>query len=377
MAVTNEMTRVPAKLPSEAVADASLLLAHRAGSPLSAVLAAARRIGSSGAHALISGEPGTGTEDLARVVHATRLGEAAPFLTVQCGARDERALLGLLLGQAGAGALRSLRDLGGTVHFDDVAELSWDEQARVARALAGDPEASLLHPSTGVRVVATTSRELLAAVEAGTFRRELYDAVPCSLHVPPLRERRGDVLAVADRAWAAMGERRVIAHGARELLTRYAWPGNARQVVAFMQRLATNGGPAAISARDVERELFTTTTGLSCWAPPEPTPPLADAAIGCGDAASATRQVLLAAGLRYVGEDRVDLVATLRAVEAELIEWALTRTGGCRSTAAALLGIRRTTLVEKLRKRRELAEAAAPAPEVPHLALVNPGGGTR
>jgi DNA-binding NtrC family response regulator len=306
----------------------------------------ARRIGASAANAVIVGEPGTGKEDLARVLCAAAVSaHQAPIVVPGRSRTDDAAVSALFALEEAASAP------GKSVILEDVSELPWELQGRLARTIVPVPGASVAVGA--LRVVATSTRDLLPLVGAGTFRRDLFDALSFSIRLPPRRERREDVLAVAERAWASLGERRVLAEGARDLIRQYDWPGYARELVAFMARLARRSCTCVITVRDVERELFMMTTGLSCWGPPEA--PLAlepTAASGDGTGAG-PREVLLEAERALSRPDQVDLPSTLRAIETGLIDWALMRAGGSRTEAAQLLGIRRTTLVEKLRRRRD------------------------
>jgi DNA-binding NtrC family response regulator len=337
------MTDVRERLP--------LSLAHETGSPIATAVAAARRVGPSGANALVYGEPGTGKEALARIIHDAA-DPAAPFAIVRCHGREDRAVALELFGAAdgapgaGRGVLAARR---GTLLLEEVTALGPELQGRLADALAD--ESSLDHAVPArARVVGTSTQEVLPLVASGAFRRDLYDVLSSKLRLPPVRERRDDVLAVVDRAWTSLGERRVLADGARALVREYTWPGNAREIVEFVRLLAAGSRGPVITVRDVERELFAMTTGLTCWGPPD-----AGAAEGPRSAetpATATRRLLLDAGLAFAGDEGVDLVCVLRSVEAGLIEWALQRAAGNKAGAAHLLGIHRTTLVEKLRRRR-------------------------
>jgi len=329
-------------------------LCHGADSALEAVLLSARRAGAAGLDALLWGEPGTGKLDLARLLHDAA-DPAAPFLMVQCRGREERAVALELFGEGTADPggredkLAAAR--GGTLVLEEIGELPPELQGKLVQAIMNAERPAARGGARRPRLVATSTRDLLPLVERDAFRRDLYDMLSTKLRLPPLRERRGDVLAIAERAWAAAGERRPIADSARALIGQYAWPGNAFELVSFVRRLALDAAGPVVTVRDVERGLFTMVTGLSCWGPLARAP-VDEAPDAAGSAADATRRVLLEAGLAFVGDDRLDLTALLQHVEARLIDWALERAAGSRTAAADLLRMHRTTLVEKLRRRR-------------------------
>jgi DNA-binding NtrC family response regulator len=329
-------------------------LCHDAGSALEVVLLAARRTGAAGLDALLWGEPGTGKLDLARLLHDAA-DPAAPFLMVQCRGREERAVALELFGEGtaepGAREDRLAAARGGTLVLEEIGEVPLELQGKLVQAIMSEDRPAAPGGTRRPRLVATSTRELLPLVERGGFRRDLYDMLSTKLRLPPLRERRGDVLAIAELAWAAAGERRKIADDARALIGQYAWPGNAFELVSFVRRLALDAAGPVVTVRDVERGLFTMVTGLSCWGP-RARAGAEEAPDAGGTAADATRRVLLEAGLAFVGDDRLDLVALLQHVEARLVDWALQRAAGSRTVAADLLGMHRTTLVEKLRRRR-------------------------
>jgi DNA-binding NtrC family response regulator len=149
------------------------------------------------------------------------------------------------------------------------------------------------------------------------------------------------------------------------LLAQYNWPGNAREVTAFARQVAATCPHAIVSSRDVERVMFTAVTGMTL---PSHDPELSVTTEATQPASSAVASVVLAATEAFVQADQVDLPGLLRRIEGGLIEWALAKTNGQRAAASQLLGIRRTTLVEKL--RRGVADGASGPCEVPALMAV-------
>jgi DNA-binding NtrC family response regulator len=312
------------------------------------VVSVAHRVGVSGANALVQGESGTGKETVARLVHAAGLAPASRFVAVACAGRAERELAEELFGP-GAGPpappARLAAAAGGTLLLEDVGELPLAVQARLVRAAVDAPAPG----AARARLVGTTVTDLRPLVAAGHFRRDLYDALACPIQLPPLRDRPGDVPVLLDALWAEVGGERELAPAARELLRQYAWPGNVREVEAVVRRLAASGGPPLLGAREVERHLVAAATGTPLWS-------LERKGGAAAPPAAGADRVLAAAGVEVrlppEGTERVDLQEVLRRVEAALIGWALRRTKGNKAAAAELLALRRTTLVEKIRRLR-------------------------
>jgi len=323
-------------------------LVHAAGSPMAAIVAVAHRVGVSGANAVVHGESGTGKETIARLVHAAGLAPESLFVDVACAGRAERDLADELFGAAecaSPGPAKLALATGGTLFLEDIGELPLAIQARLVRcAVDAKPD-----PSRRARLVGASEGDLRPLVLAGRFRRDLFDALACPIHLPALRDRRGDVLAMIDALWREIGGGRELSNTARELLRLYTWPGNVREVQAIVHRLAASAGPALIGARDVERHLLAAATGMPIWTLERQ----GDAAPS--ESAGADRE-LSAAGvdihLPPDGTEKLDLQEVLRRVESTLIGWALERTKGNKAAAAEILGLRRTTLVEKIRRLR-------------------------
>ncbi|HET7826766.1 MAG TPA: sigma 54-interacting transcriptional regulator [Anaeromyxobacter sp.] len=316
---------------------------------MAGVVSVAHRVGVSGSNALVHGESGTGKETVARLVHAAGLAPEELLFVVACAGRSERDLDDELFGPAGVAGpapAKLARAAGGTLLLEDVGELPIAVQARLVRCAV-----DAARGARRARVVGTTATDLRALVAAGRFRRDLFDALACHIHVPPLRVRPGDALAILDALWAEVGAGRELAAEARELLRQYTWPGNVREVDSVARRLAASAGPPLISAHDVERHLLAAATGMPLWRVEREARPAPAQELPRADPAFAAAGIDV--HLPPDGTRGVDLQAILRRVEATLIGWALDRTGGNKAAAAGLLGLRRTTLVEKIRRLRE------------------------
>jgi DNA-binding NtrC family response regulator len=227
------------------------------------LLATVRRIASSTVPVVITGETGTGKEVLARTLHLYSARAAATFLPFNCSSIHKDMLESQLFGHrrgsfTGAtdnfpGVIRAAS--GGTLFLDEIAELSLDVQPKLLRFL----ESNEIHPMgdtqpvrADVRLVAATNADLGTLVAQGRFREDLFyrlNIVP--LHVPPLRERRIEIPALANyylRKYALeyrRGDLR-LAEETMEYLVLYRWPGNVRQLANEMRRLAALAEAGAV-----------------------------------------------------------------------------------------------------------------------------------
>jgi hypothetical protein len=212
---------------------------------------------------LITGERGTGKEEVARAIHALGSRARGPFLAVNCGALPAELAESELFGHekgaltepasARAGALEQAD--GGTLFLDEVGELPAPLQVKLLRVLQDrliqrvGGRASL---PVDVRVVAATHRNLIEAVKAGTFREDLYWRLNgVRIHLAPLRDRPEDILPLAERLLARVGAqlgRRAegFTEEARSALRACPWPGNARQLVNALERALILKGPGAL-----------------------------------------------------------------------------------------------------------------------------------
>jgi DNA-binding NtrC family response regulator len=211
------------------------------------------RIGPSPATVLVTGESGTGKELVARAIHAVSPRAARPFVAVNCAAIPEDLLESELFGHergAFTGAVarkigRFERAHGGTLFLDEIGDMSLVLQAKILRALqereierVGGEERIPLD----VRVVAATHRDLSALIASADFREDLfYRLAVVRLHLPPLRERRGDVRALALHyaarfAHAYARPLRAVGEDALARLEAHAWPGNVRELRNVVER---------------------------------------------------------------------------------------------------------------------------------------------
>jgi DNA-binding NtrC family response regulator len=295
---------------------------------------AAGRIAATGRAVLLRGETGAGKSFLARAIHAQSACAGGPFEVVRCAsltAGPERPTsLDEVLCRAG----------GGTLVLDDIEALDAGDRARLAAALtrSGGTVHDRLHR---VRLIATTRRPLAELDAATRALSDLtHDMGEVVLHVPPLREHRGDIPALAHELLAEIAaglgmSPPAIAPEAMQVLLRHHWPGNVREMKRVLtQGLLTFRG-AQVRVEDVERAIE---GGL--WSDP------GGAALTPSDRIEACVQDFIA---RHGGAGCHENLIAL--VERAALSEALRRGGGSRTRAAGVLGIPRPTLHAKLERR--------------------------
>ncbi len=221
---------------------------------------------------LITGESGSGKERIARLVHDESTRAAGPFIAVNCGAITETLLESELFGHvrgAFTGATQDRPGLfeaanRGTLLLDEVGEVSPAMQVKLLRVLQEREIRRVGENKTrrvDVRIVAATNRELAHGVAGGAFRQDLYYRLKVvELHVPPLRERRDDVLPLArvllTEATLRM-KRKItgIAPSAADQLLRYEWPGNVRELENAMERAVALARGTRVELEDLPEEV--------------------------------------------------------------------------------------------------------------------------
>jgi sigma-54 specific flagellar transcriptional regulator A len=372
-------------------------------SPLVDVIRACTRIAASDATVLLTGETGTGKEVFARLVHTHSVRSKRPFVPVNCAAIPDALLESELFGYvrgAFTGAVASRRGRvamaeGGTLFLDEVGDLPLALQVKLLRLLQNrtyEPVGSSESVTGDFRLVAATNRDLSEDVRSGRFRRDLYYRLHvCPLVLPPLRERTTDIGPLFFHFWRKHGEIRPVAPAVIRHLENYPWPGNVRELENLAERLSVCAESGTIALADLPPSFLGATnvaqtcrsgitTGVDCvdgagalidLAEAEPQVDTGEILIGpmSGDeldaipsAASDSGEILLPVAVSprsiAAAERRlpVDLPRLLRETEEAYISLALSQSGGNKKEAARLLGMGRTTLVEKLRRKAAVAE---------------------
>jgi len=247
--------------------DASPLLESRSHG-MQQVLATARRAAASDATILLTGESGTGKNVVATAIHRWSTRADKPFVTIPCMTLAEHLLESEFFGHVRGAFAGALRDRpgrleaaeGGTALLDEVGELPPELQAKLLRFLEERRFERVGGTDTitvGARIVASTSRDLAMEVRAGRFREDLfYRLNVIAIRLPPLRERREDLPALADQVLATLAVRHrhpdlSLTPAARRAIERYPWPGNVRELTNALERAVVLAGRSRIVAEDL------------------------------------------------------------------------------------------------------------------------------
>jgi DNA-binding NtrC family response regulator len=299
------------------------------------------KVGATTSTILITGESGTGKELVCRALHRTSPCCGGPLIPVNCGAIPEELLESELFGHekgsfTGATTAREGRFQmadGGTIFLDEVSEMSPKLQVKLLRVLQESEFERVGGNKTirvDVRIVAATNRDLEKCVAAGEFREDLYyrlNVIP--VHLPPLRERKEDVPLLVEAFIRRFQEKdltplRTVHADAMAALSAYPWPGNVRELENLVERMAILAERPELCLEDL----------------PERFRPSAPAGTRGKDLSSLD-----------IPQEGIDLREFMDRIESQLIERALEMSGGVKNRAAQLLGLNRTTLVEKLKKK--------------------------
>ncbi|HEV7359098.1 MAG TPA: sigma-54 dependent transcriptional regulator [Steroidobacteraceae bacterium] len=333
---------------------------------------------------LILGESGTGKEMVARHIHELSGRAAHPFVPVNCGAIPADLLESELFGHekgAFTGALSTRLGRfefaeGGTLFLDEIGDMSLQMQVKLLRVLQERSFERVGSNKTircNVRIIAATHRDLDAAIIAGRFREDLYYRLNVfPLQMPPLRERLDDLPVLIEHLVQRQGHdagRAIrLDQAAMACLSRNRWPGNVRELANLLERLAILFPAQTISAADLP-DRYRNAAGVG-WlgsemridARPEPleTPVQTEELAAESESEPVTERETERESDSVVYEmldtalprGGIDLKDHMSAIEIGLIRKALEEADGTVAGAARLLRIRRTTLVEKLRKYR-------------------------
>ncbi|MDY0274050.1 MAG: sigma-54 dependent transcriptional regulator [Desulfomicrobium sp.] len=319
--------------------------------PLQEVFRVLTKVAPSDSTVLVTGESGTGKELLVRALHRNSKRADKPFVPINCGAIPRELLESELFGHEKGAFTHAIRTKvgrfelahGGTVFLDEIGEMDLLLQVKILRVLQ-EREFERVGGSktikTDVRIIAATNRNLEEEVGRGNFREDLFyrlNVIPIDL--PPLRERGEDVLTLANYFLGRFGKNRPsgtlnLEQQARNILLNYSWPGNVRELENFMERMSILCDGNQIALGDLPEKILKE-TGIE----PPPRPLAAtDGAFRWPDLGD----------LRDYGPTLKDF---LDQVEDRLLTQALEEAEGVKNRAAEILGIKRTTLIEKLKKK--------------------------
>jgi sigma-54 dependent transcriptional regulator, flagellar regulatory protein len=334
---------------------------------------------------LILGESGTGKEMVARHVHELSGRSGHPFVPVNCGAIPADLLESELFGHekgAFTGALSTRVGRfefaeGGTLFLDEIGDMSLQMQVKLLRVLqerSFERVGSNRTIDCNVRIIAATHRDLDAAIIAGRFREDLFYRLNVfPMQMPPLRERLEDLPILIEHLLCRQGQNSgrhlSLDKSAMHCLARNRWPGNVRELANLLERLAILYPDQTISAADLPERYRAGGSApflggdvriLSAETPSQPL--LLRANDGAAEAGEDEEQEVSFVSCESVDEDPavesalqnggINLKDHLSAIEIGLIRKALEQADGTVAEAARLLNMRRTTLVEKLRKYR-------------------------
>jgi DNA-binding NtrC family response regulator len=308
-----------------------------------------RRVADSEATVLVLGESGVGKELVARALHYNSGRAARPFVAVNCGAIPEELLESELFGHVRGAFTSAIRDRvgrfamanGGTLFLDEIGDMSPKLQTKLLRVLQEreyEPVGSSRAERADVRIIAATNQDLRELIRERQFRQDLYfrlAVVP--IEVPPLRARREDIPLLVrhflDAQRRTYPEIAGMTEPALKRLVEYDWPGNVRELQGLVERLAILRRSGWIDEGELPANV---TGGQSFDRPSVSLPP-----------------------------NGLDLTAVVSELETRLIMEALRVTQNNKNRAAGLLGLKRTTLVEKIRVKGIIAPDSDGAPTRP------------
>lgn len=309
--------------------------------PIRQVLSLVSKVAASDSTVLILGESGTGKELVARALHYNSGRADRMLVPVNCSAIPGELLESDLFGHVkgaftGAHAAKPGRFATahrGTIFLDEIAEMSVHLQAKILRVLQEQsfvPVGGTKPVEVDVRVLAATNRDLDAEIAAGRFRQDLYfrlNVIP--IRLPPLRERPEDIPVLAEhfvRKFTAGTGRTVrgFRPDAMEVLARYPWPGNVRELENLVERLVVLARDEWFEVGDVPPAMVQEEESRRVREDPE----------------------------EWLRDGRIDLRLAREALEDRLIRKALAQSGGNKNEAAKILGLKRTTFLEMLKRKR-------------------------
>jgi sigma-54 specific flagellar transcriptional regulator A len=285
---------------------------------------------------LINGKSGTGKELVAKAIHQSSKRKDRPFIALNCGAIPENLMESELFGHV-KGAFTGATNQkigkfelanGGTIFLDEIGDMSPDLQVKLLRVLEEkefERVGGLKIIKTDVRIIAATHRNLREEVKEGRFREDLYYrlyVIPIKL--PPLMDRKADIpilISYFIKQFNSINNSNVegITDNALKVMMEYAWPGNVRELKNFIERLVVLKRDGQITSSDLKETIFYTSKSI-------------------------TQNII------DISNDGICLSSAVNEFERALIFQSLEKTKWVKNRAAKLLKLKRTTLVEKIKR---------------------------
>jgi sigma-54 dependent transcriptional regulator, flagellar regulatory protein len=315
------------------------------GPTMAAIRALVRRVAPGGTSVLVTGPSGSGKERVARAIHAESDRANGPFVAINCGAIPRDLLESELFGHekgsfTGAHAQRQGRfeeAHKGTLFLDEIGDMPPDMQVKLLRVLEErriERVGGRGSIAVDVRIVSATHRDLSIAIEDQRFREDLYYRLAVfPIHLPGLAARPEDLPILIRHFLRGLGGADVrFSNAAIAALSAHNWPGNVRELRNFVERAAILHSGETLGPNDVAALLLRPTSAIiPIDRKPTVVPP--------APAAEAPFE-----------QDGIDLRAIMHEIEGRYIGEALSRSNGVVADAARLLGLQRTTLIEKMRR---------------------------
>jgi DNA-binding NtrC family response regulator len=308
------------------------------GAALRGVLDLVERVADSDSTVLITGESGTGKELIARAIHYNSRRADRMLVTVNCGAIPEELLESELFGHVKGAFTNAVANRegrfaaadGGTIFLDEIGDMSSNLQVKLLRVLqerSFEPVGSEKTVRVDVRVIAATNQDLADAIRRQSFREDLYyrlNVIP--IEVPALRRRKEDIPVLVEHFLARLNQEKGravegFAPAALERLMEYDWPGNVRELENLVERLVVLRGSGVIEEADLPAGYRR--SGESSDIP-----------------------------MPVVGPGGLPFNEVIDRIETNLILQALEQTHWNKNRAAQLIGLNRTTLIEKIKKKK-------------------------
>ena len=332
-------------------------------------------VGNSDSTALILGESGTGKDLAARALHESSSRSMKPFIPVNCGAIPKDLLESELFGHKKGSFTGAISDRKGrfqlahqgTLFLDEIGDMSLDLQVKLLRVLQErqiDPVGSTSSVDVDVRVIAATHKNIESLVDEGKFRQDLYyrlNVLP--IEIPSLSDRKSDIPELVRffaRQHAEKHSNQIrLNNETMRIFLSYQWPGNIRELSNLIARYSALMPEAEIDLRDIPlsmipalmRKTLDSSSGSDSSSKEglgssEPNP-----SDGFDDSFSGVERIIsLAQGANTLPEKGLHLKEHLMGIERDLIQQALMRSDSNVSKTARLLGLQRTTLIEKINK---------------------------